>query len=87
MKVIQKGDGRKGWAKEYKCTGAGNGNGGCGAMLLVEQNDLYKTYHYDYGGGKDVYITFRCPECRNETDVKDVPSSVHVKENEQSQYD
>ena len=30
MKVIQKGDGRKGWAKEYKCTGAGNGNGGCG---------------------------------------------------------
>ena len=79
MKVVQKGDGRKCWAKEFTCTGAGNGNGGCGAILLVEENDLYRTHHYDYGGGHDVYTTFRCPECRNETDVS-VPSSVKVRE-------
>jgi len=83
MKVISKGDGRSGWAKEFICTGAGNGNGGCGAKLLVEENDLYKTHNYDYGGGHDVYTTFKCPECNNETDVN-VPSSVNVREKESS---
>lgn len=29
MKVIQKGSGQKGWAKEFVCTGEGNGGGGC----------------------------------------------------------
>jgi hypothetical protein len=79
MKVIQSGDGRKGWAKEFTCTGAGNGNGGCGAILLVEENDVYKTHYYDYGGGHDSYNTFKCPQCGNETDIT-VPSSVHVRE-------
>lgn len=79
MKVIQKGDGRKGWAKEFKCTGSGNGNGGCGATLLVEEGDLYRTHSYDYGGGHDVFTTFKCPECNQETDVS-VPSSVNVRE-------
>lgn len=82
MKVIASGDGRKGWAKEFTCTGAGNGNGGCGARLLVEEGDLFKTHSYDYGGGHDVYVTFRCPECKNLTDVKGVPSSVNVREKE-----
>lgn len=85
MKVLRNGDGRKGWAKEYECTGAGNGNGGCGAILLVEEGDLYKTHSYDYGGGHDVYTTFKCPQCGNETDVKGVPSSVSVREH--SRYD
>lgn len=79
MKVISKGDGRKGWAKEFKCTGGGNGNGGCGALLLVEQGDLFKTHSYDYGGGHDVYITFKCPECGRKTDVSGVPSDVKEK--------
>jgi hypothetical protein len=78
MKVIQEGDGRTGWAKEFECTGAGNGNGGCGAILLVEQGDLYHTYNHDYGGGKETFITFKCPECGNETDVKGVPSSISI---------
>ena len=76
MKVISKGDGRKGWAKEFKCTGSGNGGGGCSAILLVEQGDLYKTSSSDYGGGTENYITFRCPECQNQTDVKGVPSNI-----------
>lgn len=74
MKVLEKGDGRKGWAKELKCTGFGNGECGCNALLLVEGRDLYKTCSSDYSGGKEVFITFKCPECGNETDVKDVPS-------------
>lgn len=74
MKVVSSGDGRKGWAKEFKCTGAGNGNGGCGAILLVERGDIYKTHSSDYGGGRDSYDTFKCPQCGNETDVTGVPS-------------
>ncbi len=50
MKVIKSGDGRKGWAREETCTGQGNGIDGCGAELLLEENDLYHTRNTDYGG-------------------------------------
>ena len=42
METIKKGRPQKGWTKKYKCTGAGNKGGGCGAMLLVSQRDLYR---------------------------------------------
>ncbi len=70
MKVLSPGRAQKGWAQEFDCTGKGNGGGGCGARLLVEYGDLYKTHSYDYGGGHDVYITFRCGACGVETDIK-----------------
>lgn len=76
MKVLQSGDGRSGWAKEFTCTGGGNGGGGCGALLLVEESDLFTTHSYDYGGGHDVYITFKCPQCKCKTDVTGVPRHV-----------
>jgi hypothetical protein len=47
----------------------GNGKGGCEAKLQVEYGDLYRTNHYDYGGGHDIYTTFICPECGVETDI------------------
>lgn len=75
MKVIKKGREQVGWAKEFTCTGNGNGGGGCGAVLLVEINDIYQTHHYDHGGGHDIFNTFRCPECRVETDI---PSSIRI---------
>lgn len=84
MKVIRKGREQKGWAKKFKCTGVGNGNGGCGAKLLVEEGDLYQTISTDYGGGTDYYTTFRCPECGVQTDVN-VPSSVKVRSKEHSE--
>lgn len=71
MKVLKEGRKQEGWSKEYTCTGAGNGGGGCGAELLVSAGDFYKTHNYDYGGGHDVFITFQCPCCKVETDVKD----------------
>ncbi len=70
MKVLTPGRPQRGWAKEFTCTGSGNGGGGCGATLLVEQGDLYKTHNYDYSGGHDVYITFTCACCSVETDIK-----------------
>ncbi len=68
MKVIKDGDGRKGWAKETTCSGSGNGGGGCGAVLLVEEDDLFKTQSH----ARDettVYITFACCQCGVLTDL------------------
>lgn len=76
MKTVKKGRKQKGWAKKVKCTGSGNGGGGCGAILLVEQGDLYKTFRHCYGDSyPDVFITFACQECGVETDIE-APSSV-----------
>ncbi len=76
MKVLKKGRAQKGWATEAVCTGAGNGDGGCGAKLLVEKSDLYQTtrcclHETDY------FVTFRCPECGVETDLKGTPFYGH----------
>jgi hypothetical protein len=73
MKVLKKGRPQKGWSKEFLCTGDGNGGGGCGAKLLVEQADLYQTSHSDYGGDTDYFVTFCCPSCGVETDAKGTP--------------
>lgn len=89
MKVIKKGTGQKSWAKEYTCTGNGNKGGGCGAVLLVEATDLYHTHHTDYSGHSDTYTTFRCPECRVETDIpsSDFPSTLNIPNSERSKID
>jgi hypothetical protein len=71
MKVIKKGRAQKGWAKEKTCTGDGNGDGGCGAVLLVEESDLGRTQSGHYDGSIDYYVTFVCPECGVWTDVND----------------
>ena len=69
MKVIKKGSGQKGWAKEITCTGNGNGGGGCGAKLLVEQNDVFQTSSSSYDGSREYYNTFECVECGVNTDI------------------
>jgi len=80
MKVLKKGRQQKGWATEVICSGQGNGGGGCGAVLLVEQGDLFHTASH----ARDettVYTTFRCCECGVLTDIK-VPPGVPVAEKE-----
>ena len=75
MKVLKTGDGRTGWSTKADCTGAGNGIGGCGAKLLVEQADLFTTASC----ARDettTYVTFMCCECGVETDVGNVPYHV-----------
>lgn len=80
MKVLEKGN-PNGWEIEQKCTGAGNGDGGCGAQLLVAEDDIYVTVNCHYDGDKDYYYTFKCPECGRETDIpeKDIPTAVQRK--------
>ena len=79
MKVLKKGRAQKGWATEAVCTGNGNGWGGCGAKLLVEEGDLYRTESH-CRDETDVYTTFKCPECGVETDLSDskVPTRIQV---------
>jgi len=67
MKVLKPGRQQRGWSIEHSCTGDGNDDGGCGALLLVEQPDLFKTYQ-----GSDVCITFKCSECGVLTDLDDL---------------
>jgi len=69
MKVLKPGRAQKGWAKEYDCTGKGNGGGGCGARLLVEYGDLYNTYRHCLHE-TDTFITFKCSACGVETDIE-----------------
>lgn len=74
MKVLKKGRSQKGWAKEYECSGKGNGGGGCGAWLLVEAADVFFTASHHYDGSSESYITFECPDCHVLTDINDRPS-------------
>lgn len=74
MKIIKPGREQKGWSREATCTGRGNGNGGCGATLLVEQADVYKTFRH-CRDETDVFYTFTCACCGVETDFGD---GVHI---------
>ena len=76
MKVLEKGPG---WSLKTKCTGFGNGNGGCGSVLLVEKDDIFITVSSNYADDdNDYYYTFCCPVCNQQTDIKedDLPASV-----------
>ena len=77
MKVLKEGRKQKGWSTERECTGGGNGNGGCGALLLVEEADIRRYSHTDISGYTDPPIgVFRCCACGVTTDMKDVPYDV-----------
>lgn len=73
MKVLKKGRPQLPWSCKVKCTGKGNGGGGCGAKLLVEQADLYETRCTDLMGEYESFVTIQCPCCGKETDLKNVP--------------
>jgi hypothetical protein len=77
MKVLEKGREQKGWSVEITCTGRGNGDGGCGAKLLVEQGDLFRTESH-CRDETDVFTTFECPECKVWTDLKEFSAPSHV---------
>ena len=71
MKIIKPGTG---WEKEVECTGAGNGGGGCKAILSINKDDLYKTTRYSIDD-VSCFITFCCP-CGVETDITGLPSGI-----------
>ncbi len=77
-RILKPGRRQTGWTTEATCTGGGNGGGGCGAELLVEQPHLYRTSRSSYDGDTEHFTTFRCPACGVETDIKDAKVPWHV---------
>ena len=75
MKVLEPGRKQSGWSAEAICTGKGNGDGGCGAKLLVEQPDLFLT-HSSHRDETDTFVTFKCECCEVLTDIPDVPFNI-----------
>lgn len=71
MRILEAGNTQKGWSKRLRCTGEGNCNGGCGALLLVEQADIFMTASHHYDGSSDYYQTFKCSSCGVLTDFSD----------------
>ena len=69
MEVVKEGRKQGGWAEKFRCTGDGNGGGGCGATLLVSQVDLYETT-LDSVDESELCKTFCCQQCGVETDVE-----------------
>lgn len=69
MEVLEKGEKQKGWAIKTRCTGKGNGGGGCTALLKVDQSDMFKTAS-SVMGEVTYYVTFRCCECGVMTDLQ-----------------
>lgn len=70
MKVVKKGRKKNGLPARYRCTGAGNGGGGCGIVHLIFKDDLFTTI--SSAGRKGAYCnTFTCICCDVETDIKD----------------
>lgn len=69
MRILKAGRKQKGWAKEFDCTGKGNGDGGCGARLLVEIGDLFLTRSH-IRDECEVFVTFKCAACGVLTDIK-----------------
>ena len=67
MKVLKKGTQSPDFSVEVTCKGNRISNSGCGALLLVEQADIYLA---EYGSGMDDYTevlyVFTCPECGKE---------------------
>jgi hypothetical protein len=71
VKVLKKGKVPAGWHKKLKCTGAGNNTKGCGATLLVLEEDIFKIrlwnrHDIEYNQGR-----FCCPECGTVTDLRE----------------
>jgi hypothetical protein len=82
MKLLKEG---KATSKEVECTGEGNGNDGCGALLLLEEGDLFFTYSH-VKDETDRFISFRCLYCGVLNDVTGIPhwyqSIIRIKEKE-----
>ena len=71
MKVIEEGAGDNPVVGKFRCTGIGNGGGGCKAKLEVNLSDLRRYQGTDmYGDPKPECFTFRCPTCHTLTDIK-----------------
>ena len=70
VKVLKEGREQRGWAKSCRCTGENNGDGGCAAVLLVDEADLTAFKSTDMLGDVNYRSAgFKCPGCGVLTDL------------------
>lgn len=72
------------WKTQEICTGAGwnqNGRIPCGEVFEIDEMEIQRRSHSDYGGGSDTYYGFTCPVCGcfTELNEKQLPSYVKSK--------
>jgi hypothetical protein len=75
MKVLMVGgtEARKNWKGYLSCDKKSDRDKpGCGAVLEVEEGDLYLMYWED-GSSQHYYVAVRCPECGKYIEAKHVP--------------
>jgi len=65
MKVIEEG-----YVRQFRCSGYGNGDRGCGALLEVDHNDLryFGEQEYPWRIAEEA-VLFKCPCCGALTDI------------------
>ena len=86
--IILRAGAEPGWGLEKTCTGGGNGNLGCGALLRVEKEDLFHTHSYHHDGSHEIYTTFKCLQCEELTDIKDsIPIRFHLPDRDKWEQD
>lgn len=80
MKVLKK-ENTNIWGTVQVCTGYGNGDNGCGALLLVREEDVFVTFLDDIRGPETKFFyTFKCPICGRLTDIPENEIPAKIKE-------
>lgn len=71
MKILEPGKVGKNWTIQKRCTGWGNGNKGCNALLEIELSDLryFPGVPGDSWGSREKAVSFKCPCCGQITDL------------------
>jgi len=70
MKVLEPGKVKQKWSLRHRCTGWGNGNDGCEALLELEVEDLrYRPGCYDEKCESDPFVSFKCICCGEITNL------------------
>lgn len=72
MEIIKPGKLDTGpWSQELTCTGRGNGDKGCEALLKVDRDDLryYEGQEFPWRVS-EAAVCFKCPCCGKVTDLK-----------------
>ena len=70
MKILEPGKVEETWTIRHRCTGWGNGDDGCEALLEVEREDLryYEGQELPWRTSEPA-VCFKCPCCNKLTDL------------------
>lgn len=64
------------WSVQILCSGKGNNKIGCGAVLLVEESDLFNSTRVIEHDHVVMQTSFCCTECKAHTDIDNVPTEI-----------